>query len=124
MDYPYLDTVIYDNFYEMLKGRYENSAEKGTIIKTSKEVGSRINIKNGEELVVYVSTGEKETTIITTTTEPEETTTTTETTTEETTTTSETTQATETEPEETTTTTSAADDDGEEPPPAIEVGQR
>ena len=103
---------------------YENSAEKGTIIKTSKEVGSRINIKNGEELVVYVSTGEKETTIITTTTELEETTTTTETTTEETTTTSETTQATEAEPEETTTTTSAADDDGEEPPPAIEVGQR
>ena len=31
MDYPYLDTVIYDNFYEMLKGRYENSAEKTAI---------------------------------------------------------------------------------------------
>jgi len=31
MDYPYLDTVIYDNFCEMLKGRYENSAEKTAI---------------------------------------------------------------------------------------------
>ena len=27
MDYPYLDTVIYDNFYEMLKGRYETSSD-------------------------------------------------------------------------------------------------
>lgn len=27
MDYPYLDTVIYDNFYEMLKGRYESSGD-------------------------------------------------------------------------------------------------
>ena len=27
-DYPYLDTVIYDNFYEMLKGRYESSGGK------------------------------------------------------------------------------------------------
>ena len=31
MDYPYLDTVIYDNFYEMLKGRYENSKNKTAI---------------------------------------------------------------------------------------------
>lgn len=28
MDYPYLNTVIYDSFYEMLKGRYESSADK------------------------------------------------------------------------------------------------
>ena len=27
MDYPYLDTVIYDNFYEMLKGRFESRAD-------------------------------------------------------------------------------------------------
>ena len=27
MDYPYLDTVIYDNFFEMLKGRYETNAD-------------------------------------------------------------------------------------------------
>lgn len=25
MDYPYLDTVIYDNFYELLRGRNESS---------------------------------------------------------------------------------------------------
>lgn len=31
MDYPYLDTVIYDNFYEMLKGRYEDSKNKTAI---------------------------------------------------------------------------------------------
>ena len=28
MDYPYLDTVIYDNFSEMLKGRFEDSGAK------------------------------------------------------------------------------------------------
>ena len=27
MDYPYLDTVIYDNFYEMLRARYEASSD-------------------------------------------------------------------------------------------------
>ena len=27
MDYPYLDTVIYDNFFEMLRGRYETNAD-------------------------------------------------------------------------------------------------
>jgi len=27
MDHPYLDTVIYDNFYEMLRGRYDESAD-------------------------------------------------------------------------------------------------
>jgi len=27
LDYPYLDTVIYDSFYEMLKGRYETSSD-------------------------------------------------------------------------------------------------
>ena len=43
----------------------ENSAAKGTVINTSKGVGEKINIKNGEELVVYVSTGEKETSIVT-----------------------------------------------------------
>ncbi|MBO4701456.1 MAG: AMP-binding protein [Lachnospiraceae bacterium] len=31
MDYPYLDTVIYDNFYEMLKGRYETKAKTTAI---------------------------------------------------------------------------------------------
>ena len=31
MDYPYLDTVIYDNFHEMLKGRYETKAETTAI---------------------------------------------------------------------------------------------
>ncbi|MBR1471665.1 MAG: AMP-binding protein [Lachnospiraceae bacterium] len=28
MDQPYLDTVIYDNFYEMLRGRYEDGGSK------------------------------------------------------------------------------------------------
>ena len=31
MDYPYLDTVIYDNFHEMLKGRLETSAQTTAI---------------------------------------------------------------------------------------------
>ena len=31
MDYPYLDTVIYDNFYEMLKGRCSDSGNKTAI---------------------------------------------------------------------------------------------
>ncbi|MBQ8983125.1 MAG: AMP-binding protein [Lachnospiraceae bacterium] len=31
MDYPYLDTVIYNNFYEMLKGRYEDSGDRPAI---------------------------------------------------------------------------------------------
>ena len=44
----------------------ENSAAKGTIVKLSKSPGDRVNVKNGEELVVYVSTGEKETSIVTT----------------------------------------------------------
>ena len=44
----------------------ENSAAKGTIVKLSKAPGDRVNVKNGEELVVYVSTGEKETSIVTT----------------------------------------------------------
>ncbi|MCR4691123.1 MAG: AMP-binding protein [Lachnospiraceae bacterium] len=37
MDYPYLDTVIYDNFYEMLKGRYETKAETTAIRFREKE---------------------------------------------------------------------------------------
>lgn len=36
MDYPYLDTVIYDNFYEMLKGRYADRGEKPAIQYLSK----------------------------------------------------------------------------------------
>ena len=31
MDYPYLDTVIYDNFYEMIKGRYEDRGDTPAI---------------------------------------------------------------------------------------------
>ncbi|MBR5419888.1 MAG: AMP-binding protein [Lachnospiraceae bacterium] len=31
MDAPYLDTVLYDNFYELLKGRFGDSAEKSAI---------------------------------------------------------------------------------------------
>ena len=61
----------------------ESSASKGSIVKLSKAAGDRINIKNGEELIVYVSTGEKETSIVTYTT-PEEPTVTTEETTSET----------------------------------------
>ncbi len=37
MDYPYLDTVIYDNFYEMLKGRYETKAKTTAIRFMDKE---------------------------------------------------------------------------------------
>ena len=37
MDYPYLDTVIYDNFYEMLKGRYETRAKTTAIRFMDKE---------------------------------------------------------------------------------------
>ena len=37
MDYPYLDTVIYDNFYEMLKGRYETKAKTTAIRFMEKE---------------------------------------------------------------------------------------
>lgn len=31
MDYPYLDTVIYDTFYEMLSDRYQKSGEKTAV---------------------------------------------------------------------------------------------
>ncbi|MBR1752452.1 MAG: PASTA domain-containing protein [Ruminococcus sp.] len=102
---------------------YENSAAQGTIVKTSKEVGEKINIKNGEELVVYVSTGVKETTTttsVTTTTEPEETTTTTE----PTTTTEQTTTPEETAPTETEDTEPAQTTDENEPPPGVEEGQQ
>ena len=37
MDYPYLDTVIYDNFYELLKGRYETKAKTTAIRFMDKE---------------------------------------------------------------------------------------
>lgn len=46
MDYPYLDTVIYDNFYEMLKGRYESCGNKPAIRYQAK--GEIISISYGE----------------------------------------------------------------------------
>lgn len=46
MDYPYLDTVIYDNFYEMLKGRYESCGNKPAIRYQVK--GEIISISYGE----------------------------------------------------------------------------
>ncbi|MBR6337950.1 MAG: PASTA domain-containing protein, partial [Ruminococcus sp.] len=49
----------------------ESSEPKGSIVKLSKSVGDSVNIKNGEELIVYVSTGEKETSIVTVTEPPE-----------------------------------------------------
>ncbi len=55
----------------------ESSESKGSVVKLSKSAGDRINVKNGEELIVYVSTGEQETSIVTVTeppvTEPTET---------------------------------------------------
>lgn len=46
MDYPYLDTIIYDNFHEMLKGRFETSALKTAIRYREKE--EIVDISYGE----------------------------------------------------------------------------
>ena len=46
MDYPYLDTVIYDNFYEMLRGRYECNAR--TVAIRYREKDSIVDITYAE----------------------------------------------------------------------------